>query len=124
MAAEKNQSRDIVLWILVALIAAAAAYGFVALEGQVMTILRVVGLLVGIGVAVAVAVRTTHGRQFFSYMKEVDVERRKVVWPSRQETLQTTLIVLVITVIVGIILFLMDTLFGFIVRTLIGGGEV
>ena len=58
-------------------------------------------------------------------MREVDVERRKVVWPTRQETLQTTLIVLVITVIVGLILFLMDTLFGFAVRRLIGlGGEL
>lgn len=48
------------------------------------------------------------------------MERRKVVWPTRDETLQTTLIVLVITFIVALLLFLMDSLFGWIVRRLIG----
>ena len=58
-------------------------------------------------------------------MREVDVERRKVVWPTRQETLQTTLIVVAVTIVVAIILFLMDTVFGGLVRWLIGmGGDL
>ncbi len=125
MAAEKNATRDIPLWIVAGLILAGGIYGFVYFEGQVMDLLRIVGLLAVIAVAVVVASRTQKGSEFFSYVREVDVERRKVVWPTRQETLQTTLIVLVITVIVGLILFLMDTLFGFAVRRLIGlGGEL
>ncbi len=125
MAAEKNATRDIPLWIVAGLILAGGIYGFVFFEGQVMDLLRIVGLLAVIAVAIVVASRTQKGGEFFSYVREVDVERRKVVWPTRQETLQTTLIVLVITVIVGLILFAMDTLFGFAVRRLIGlGGEL
>ena len=85
----------------------------------------IVGLLVAVGIALAIASRTVKGREFFSYLREVDVERRKVVWPTRQETLQTTLIVLAVTVVVAILLFIMDTIFGALVRWLIGmGGDI
>lgn len=125
MAAEKSSSSDIVLWILAALVLGAGLYGFVYFEGQAMTLIRVIGLVAAVGVALAIASRTAKGREGFAYVREVDVERRKVVWPTRQETLQTTLIVLVVTVIVAIILFIMDTAFGALVRWLIGmGGDL
>ena len=125
MAAEKSSSSDIVLWILAALVLGAGLYGFVYFEGQTMTLIRVVGLVAAVGFALAIASRTTQGREGFAYVREVDVERRKVVWPTRQETLQTTLIVLVVTVVVAIILFIMDTAFGGLVRWLIGmGGDL
>src|SRR6056297_23719 len=125
MAAEKSSSSDIVLWILAALVLGAGLYGFVYFEGQAMTLIRVIGLVAAVGVALAIASRTAKGREGFAYVREVDVERRKVVWPTRQETLQTTLIVLFVTVIVAIILFIMDTAFGGLVRWLIGmGGDL
>ncbi|MDT8410528.1 MAG: preprotein translocase subunit SecE, partial [Wenzhouxiangellaceae bacterium] len=125
MTAENNASRDIMLWILAALILGGGIYGFVYFEGQAMTLLRVLGLLVAAGLALAIAARTVKGKEFFAYIRETDIERRKVVWPSRQETLQTTLIVLAVTVVVGIILFIMDAAFGGIVRWLIGmGGDL
>lgn len=123
MAAEKQQSTaDLMLWIVAALAAVAGFYGFFYLEGQAMLLVRVLVMLAGIGLALLVAARTERGREFFSYLREVDVERRKVVWPTRQETFQTTLIVLVVTIIVALILFLMDALFGGLVRWLIGAG--
>mgnify|MGYP001042895570 CR=1 FL=1 len=79
--------------------------------------------LCGGQIAIAIVAKTERGRDMFSFLREVDVERRKVVWPTRQETLQTTLMVLVITVIVAILLFIMDTIFGWVVRQLIGGGS-
>ncbi len=125
MAAEKNSSNDIVMWILAAVIFGAGVYGFVYFEDQTMTLIRVVGLLVAAGAALAVAARTAKGREALSYVREVDVERRKVVWPTRQETLQTTLIVVAVTIVVAIILFLMDSVFGGLVRWLIGmGGDL
>ncbi len=122
MAAEKNAAGDIVLWIVAALILGAGIYGFAHFEGELMLLLRVVGLLVLAGAAFAVAARTIKGREFISYVRETDVERRKVVWPTRQETFQTTLIVLVITIIAAIILAIMDFVFGGSVRWLIGMG--
>lgn len=110
------------LWAVGLLILLAGVVGFFHFAGEVMTIIRAVGLLVMLGVALAVVGRTARGRDMFSFVRETDIERRKVVWPNRQETLQTTLVVLVLTVIVAILLFLMDSLFGWFVRRLIGVG--
>lgn len=122
MAAEKNTSSDIVMWILAAVIFGAGIYGFVYFEGQTMPLIRVFGLLVAVGVALAFAARTAKGREAVNYFREVNVERRKVVWPTGQETVQTTLIVVAVTIVVAIILFIMDTVFGGLVRWLIGAG--
>ena len=122
MAAEKTSPRDTALWALTLLILAGGVYGFYYFEAQAMTLIRVVGLLAAIGLAATVAAQTAKGREMFGFVREADTERRKVVWPTRQETLQTTALVLVITIIVGIMLFLMDTVFGFLIRRLIGAG--
>ena len=123
MAAEKTSARDNVMWALGLLVLLAGVFAFFRYSGEVMTLIRVVGLLVAAGVAIALVARTERGRDMFTFLRETDVERRKVVWPTRQETLQTTLMVLVITVIVAILLFIMDTIFGWVVRQLIGGGS-
>jgi len=111
------------MWALGLLVLLAGVFGFFRYSGEVMTLIRVIGLLVATGLAIAIVAKTDRGRDMFSFLREVDVERRKVVWPTRQETLQTTLMVLVITVIVAILLFIMDTIFGWVVRQLIGGGS-
>jgi preprotein translocase subunit SecE len=120
MAAEKTSARDNMLWAAGLLILLAGVFGFFQFSGEVMTLFRVLGLLAAVGIALAVVARTDRGRMMFAFVRETDVERRKVVWPNRQETMQTTLMVLVLTVIAAILLFLMDTIFGWIVRRLIG----
>lgn len=93
--------------------------GFYYFDDQV-TWLRVLGLLVVAGIAVSIAAQTVRGRALIGFLQDANIEVRKVVWPTRQETAQTTLIVLVVTILVGIMLWLMDTFFGWIVRGLIG----
>ena len=122
MAAEKTSLRDNLHWAAGLLVLVAGIYGFIHFSGEVMLLFRVLGMLAALGVALAIVSRTTRGRDMFGFLRETDIERRKVVWPTRDETLQTTLIVLVITIIVAIMLFLMDTLFGWTVRRLIGAG--
>lgn len=120
MAAEKTSARDYLIWSIGLLIVVGGVYGFYYFSDELMTPIRAAGLLISLIVAAFVIAQTVKGREFFSFLREADVERRKVVWPTRNETLQTTLVVIVITVIVAILLFLMDTLFGWIVRRLIG----
>ena len=122
MAAEKTSTRDNLFWAAGLLVLAAGVYGFIYFAGEVMLLFRVLGMLAAVGVALTIVAQTARGREMFGFMRETDIERRKVVWPTRDETLQTTLMVLVITIIVAIMLFLMDTLFGWIVRRLIGAG--
>lgn len=97
----------------------AGIVGFYYYEDQVAW-MRVLGLLVVGGISVLIASQSTRGRALIGFLQAANVELRKVVWPTRQETLQTTLIVLVVVLLVGIMLWLIDMFFGWAVRGLIG----
>ncbi|MES9844544.1 MAG: preprotein translocase subunit SecE, partial [Candidatus Sedimenticola sp. 6PFRAG5] len=81
---------------------------------------RVVGLLVIAGVAVAVALQSVPGRNVWEFASASRNEVRKVVWPSRQETIQTTLIVFAMVLLIGIVLWLFDMMLMAIVRSVTG----
>lgn len=97
----------------------AGIVGFYYFDDQV-TWMRVLGLLVVAGVAVAIAAQSVRGRAMIGFLQAANTELRKVVWPTRQETAQTTLIVLVVVLLVGIMLWLIDMFFGWAIRGLIG----
>jgi preprotein translocase subunit SecE len=85
-------------------------------------LLRVLGLLVIGGAAVAVALQTAPGRQLWQFVSDARTEVRKVVWPTRQETLQTTLVVMAMVLVLGIVLWLFDIILMGILRFLTGQG--
>ena len=112
---------DAVKWaIVVALVGGGiGAFYYFADQSQ---LLRVIGLLLIIGGAVAVAVQTEKGRIAWDFVRESRTEVRKVVWPTRKETTQTTAIVLVVVALTACFLWLVDALFAWLVRLLIGTG--
>ena len=120
MAVEKASPRDNFLWVVGLAILVAGIAGFFYYADEVMTIIRAVGLVAAVVIASVVDLQTQRGRSMFGFVREADEQRRKVVWPTRQETFQTTLIVIVLTIITAILLFLMDSLFGWLIRRLIG----
>nr|WP_237397867.1 MULTISPECIES: preprotein translocase subunit SecE [unclassified Gilliamella] len=65
---------------------------------------------------------TNTGKSFLLFLQESRKELRKVVWPTRKETTQTTLLIAVITIVAGLVLWGMDSLFRSVVfyLTLIG----
>jgi len=69
---------------------------------------RVIGLLAIIGVCCFLIYQTAKGKRTVGFFRDARTEVRKVVWPSRAETTQTTLTVFIIVVIVGIMLWLFD----------------
>ena len=107
--------------VLAALLLIAGIYGFYHFAAY-STLLRVVGLLAISGVAAAVALQTERGRRLWQFAGDSRNEVRKVVWPTRQETLQTTLIVIVMVLILGIILWLFDMVLMSILRFFTGQG--
>jgi len=110
---------DTVKLVTAAILLVAGIYGFYYFAGY-STLLRVIGLLVVSGLAAAVALQTDQGRRLWQFSGDVRNEVRKVVWPTRQETLQTTLIVVVMVLILGIILWLFDMALVSILRFLTG----
>ncbi|MGB5830434.1 MAG: preprotein translocase subunit SecE [Thiohalocapsa sp.] len=85
-------------------------------------LLRVIGLLALAGGSAAIALTTQPGRQLWRFATDSRMEVRKVVWPTRQETIQTTLIVMVMVLILGILLWLFDMVLMSILRFLTGQG--
>ena len=83
---------------------------------------RVIGLLVGVGISVAIALQTVKGKEIWGYFRDAQIEVRKVVWPTRQETIQTTLIVIVMVILVAIILWLLDMFLGWSIGLIMGRG--
>jgi preprotein translocase subunit SecE len=81
--------------------------GFYLLREQPM-ILRVLSVFAGLGAGVAVAWFTEPGRRFFDFSREAVVETKKVVWPSRKETIQTTGIVFAFVLVMAIVLWMTD----------------
>ena len=86
-----------------------------------ITPIRVVGLIVVAIIASFIAAQSDSGGAFFRFLKESDIERRKVVWPTHQETMQTALMVVIVTILISLFLAGIDWLLGAAVRALVGG---
>ena len=82
-------------------------------------LLRVLGMLAVVVIAFLIMATTLMGKKSLGFAKEARVEVRKVVWPTRQETTQTTIAVLVMVLIVAIMLWLFDMFLGWGVRSIL-----
>ena len=83
---------------------------------------RVIGLLIIVMVAAVMASQTEKGRIAWEFVRDARTEVRKVVWPTRRETLQTTGIVIVAVSLVALMLWMLDSFLGWLVRLLLGRG--
>jgi len=118
-----NPALNTVFWVITIAIVAVGIYGnnnFADFFGTDSVLYRVLALLGLAIVAAAVALQTTQGKSFWELLKGARTEIRKVVWPTRQETTQTTMIVLLVVVITGLILWLLDTVLGWLASLIIG----
>lgn len=118
--AETNDGRlDILKWIAVAILVFVGVYGnhYFAAESVLYRAVALVAL--GL-VAGFVALQTEKGKAFWALLKEARIEIRKVVWPTRTETTQTTLIVVAVVLVMALILWGLDTLLGWIISKFIG----
>jgi preprotein translocase subunit SecE len=81
---------------------------------------RVVGILVVFGATIGLLFTTAIGRKAWEFITESKMEVRKVIWPTRQETMQATMLVVAIVFAVGLILWLMDMVLFWAVGLLTG----
>jgi preprotein translocase subunit SecE len=110
---------NLVKWIVVLLLLVAATLGNHYLT-TVSSVLRIGGVVVLALVAFGIAFTTDKGRSFLEMLKEARVEARKIVWPGKQETWQTTLIVAGVVLVASLLLWGIDSLFGWLVSSVIG----
>jgi preprotein translocase subunit SecE len=96
-----------------------AAYYVLAAQPAWMRWVSFVG---GLVLGIAVFASSKHGRDFWQFMLDSRIELRKVVWPSRQETGQTTLIVFGFVIVAGIFFWVLDLVLAWATRQLTGQG--
>ena len=81
---------------------------------------RVVGMISVVIFSAFIAYQSDFGKLVYSYVTDSKVELKKVSWPTKQETTQTTLGVIFVVIVVGILLWLFDMLLGWAIGTLYG----
>jgi preprotein translocase subunit SecE len=117
--AEAQASRgDVFKWAIVILLVALGVVGnnYYSTESLLY---RLIAILVLAGFAGFIALQTVKGKAFFTLAKEAKTEIRRVVWPTRQETMQTTLIVLAVVVFMSLVLWGVDSFLGWVVSSVI-----
>jgi preprotein translocase subunit SecE len=105
--AESPKLVDKLLWGLVLAICIASISGNYYFT-QYSLLMRVFGLLVCLGLAIGIASRTAMGQKIWQLWLGSTQEVRKIHWPTRQETVQTTLAVLAMVCVMGILLWTAD----------------
>lgn len=84
--------------------------------------LRWILVLAALAAGSLVSLQSHQGKTFWQFVQSSRVELRKVVWPNRQETMQVTLVVLVMIVVLGLFFWGVDTLLGLVTKWLTGRG--
>ena len=102
-----------------ALLVAAGVAGFYFL-GQSPMILRILAVLAGLAAAAVTLWTSEPGKQFYAFAQESVTETKKVVWPTRKETLQTTGIVFAFMVVMALFLWIVDASLLWVVKKLLG----
>jgi preprotein translocase subunit SecE len=112
---------DTVKLAAAAAILVAGIAGFYLLTSYPLA-LRWVIVLASLGLGILVALQSAQGRTFWQFVQGSRIELRKVVWPTRQETLQTTLVVFVAILALGIFFWVLDWILGSVTAALTGRG--
>ncbi len=103
------------------LLLVAGVFAFYRFDDQLL-VLRVLGLLAVAGISIFIAAQSSTGKNIIGFISGAKTEVRKVVWPTRAETMQTTLAVLLMVTLVGIFLWLLDMVLLWAIQILTGQG--
>jgi preprotein translocase subunit SecE len=108
------------LSIVIVLAGLVAYYYF----GSSSALLRTLGVILALALAAVVALTSLQGRTLWKFIQGARVELSKVVWPTREETIQTTLVVLVVALFGGVFFWLLDLFLLWLTTRITGQGSL
>lgn len=112
---------DTVKWVLVFVLLGGLIYAYTAFA-DISVLYRALGAVAVVVVAGLIASTTFKGQTFLTFAKDARTEVRKVVWPTRQEVVRMTLVILAATAIVGVLLYFIDMIIVWVVGLVTGIG--
>jgi len=108
--------------VIALLLIAAGVVGYYALSDSA-AVLRVLMVMFGVLAAAGVFWTSTPGKRFFGFSKDSVAEAKRVVWPTRKETMQTTGVVILFAVVMSLFLWAVDASLMAIVNLLMGRSD-
>ena len=118
-ANQTNSSFDKFLWLLIGLLLIGGIVANFYFTSFALPI-RLVGWIILAAVVILIGFQTQFGKTSWNFVKEARMEMRKVTWPTRQETVQTTMVVVAMVVVMALILWGIDTFLLWGIGTLTG----
>jgi len=112
--------QDNIKLVIAGALMAAGLAGYYLLSDQLL-VLRILAILAGTAAAVALAWFTAPGNTFAAFARESVVEVKKVVWPTRKETIQTSAAVFAFVVVMAVFLWLSDKTLEWVLYELVLG---
>ena len=119
LAVQTNPTADKIKLTIAGLIVLAGMVGFYYLSTSPLVV-RLAVLLLGVALGAAVGWTSEPGKRFFVYTQDAIAETKKVVWPSRKETVQTTGIVVGFVIVMALFLWVVDASLVWLVKALVG----
>lgn len=109
---ETTNKFDVVKFVLIAIliIGGFVAHYYFDHVAQIPWPIIVVGWLILVCIAAFIALQTAAGRKFWKFVREARNEMRKVVWPTRQQTMKVTFMVIAIVIVFAVIMWIFDTI--------------
>lgn len=117
-----SQARDTALLGVSALLLLGGMVAFYTVAAPLNPALKALVLLASIAAALVTLYQTAKGRALWGYVTGARIELRKVVWPSKQESVQATLMIAVVVLIMALLLWGLDSLLLWGVQFLTGRG--
>ena len=111
---------DIVKYALALLLVAGGVFAFYWFDGQWPSAARAGAVVAGVVAGVAVFMASAKGRETREFLVESRFELRKVVWPTRQEAMRMTWVVIIVVVIIALLLAGFDTVIQWLVKLFLG----
>lgn len=105
----RNSRFDSLKWVLIALLIAGVVFANIFLSEQAVAI-RLLWNLIASLIVVALFSFTEKGKLAWSFVKDAKIELRKVVWPTRQETIHSTILIIVVVIITALFLWGVDSI--------------
>ncbi len=113
---------DKLLWWLSLGIILAGVLAYVYYADQMAQVMRVLILLGSFVVGALIGANTSKGRALIQFIREAYIELQKVVWPTKEQTIKTTLLVIAVVVVIGLFLAFVDWVFSTLVGYFFGTG--
>ncbi len=118
---ERGSPLDIIRWLVAIALVGSAIVAFYVYSDE-STLMRVGGLLASVVLAAGIAWGTTQGQILWGMTNNAYAELRRVIWPTRTETTQTSLVVLALVIAFAIFLWLVDMVLAGAVQRFTGLG--